>query len=71
MGHWVIEHQSVSYPFSSFHAIGLMIVIIQEQFTERWNYKDWNTPGPNYVAGNYGAATNVWQVGLCMALCMY
>ncbi|KUJ08830.1 kinase-like protein [Mollisia scopiformis] len=34
-----------------------------EQFSLRWNALDWDTSG---VAGLYGYATNVWQVGAIM-----
>lgn len=70
MGRNDILRRSVDH-FLPLSRAELMMVELQESFSKRWNYKDWNTPGENRVAGNYGAATNVWQAGLCMLLCMY
>ena len=35
----------------------------QEQFTERWDFRDWNRSG---MAGEFSSATNVWGMGVVM-----
>ncbi|KAG9232504.1 kinase-like domain-containing protein [Amylocarpus encephaloides] len=36
---------------------------LPEQFTEQWDYRNWNTAG---VAGVYGVKSNVWHIGHIM-----
>lgn len=36
---------------------------VPEQFTKRWDYKDWNTSS---VAGLYTSKSNIWGVGAVM-----
>jgi len=41
----------------------LLIILLQEQFTPRWDYKGWEN---NEVSGEYSGQTNIYGLGLIL-----